>query len=132
MGNSSCCQSDGAKDVNNGISEIKVIKSPIHSGEFLFDESTIFSKQNQIKLNKGKLDKRSYKYLKLENGLKCLIVNDPFITHSFCTVNIMAGSALDPKDLPGLSQIVRCALDKGSEKYPQPNEFDTYLKSNGG
>ncbi|ELU04683.1 hypothetical protein CAPTEDRAFT_222953 [Capitella teleta] len=43
-----------------------------------------------------------------------------------------AGSFSDPSDIPGLSHFLEHMVFMGSEKYPDENDFDAFLKKHGG
>ncbi len=61
-------------------------------------------------------DKRQYKGLLLENGLKCLLISDPLTDRSAAAVDVHAGYMLDPKDFPGLAHFCEHMLFMGSKK----------------
>lgn len=51
----------------------------------------------KIEIIKAKRDKRKYKFIKLENELKCLLIEDKEADKSAASINIKVGSSLDPK-----------------------------------
>ena len=55
-----------------------------------------------VVIKRGRLDRRSYKYVRLPNGLKCILVKDPKTSSCLCSLSVRAGTALDPKEVPGL------------------------------
>lgn len=65
---------------------------------------------------KSTQDKREYRGLLLDNGLKCLIVSDPLTDRSAASVDVHAGYMLDPKEFPGLAHFCEHMLFMGSKK----------------
>jgi hypothetical protein len=61
-------------------------------------------------------DKRQYRGLLLDNGLKCLLISDPFTDRSAAAVDVHAGYMLDPKEFPGLAHFCEHMLFMGSKK----------------
>jgi len=47
-------------------------------------------------------------------------------------VCVGVGSFSDPEDLPGLSHYLEHMLFMGSERFPEENEYDSFLQQNGG
>lgn len=45
---------------------------------------------------------------------------------------VNAGSALDPKETPGLAHFLEHMLFMGTEKYPSENEYSKFVSDNGG
>ena len=68
---------------------------------------------NIIKSNQ---DKRAYRGLLLDNGIKCLLVSDPETDRSAASVDVHAGYMLDPKEFPGLAHFCEHMLFMGSKK----------------
>jgi insulysin len=81
---------------------------------------------------KSPTDKRSYRFLTLENGLKVLLISDPEADKSAAAMDISAGAFQTPKDRPGLLHFLEHMLFLGTEKYPDAGEYNEYLKKNGG
>jgi secreted Zn-dependent insulinase-like peptidase len=57
---------------------------------------TMIKVNNQIK--KSKLDDRLYRYVKLQNQLKCVLVHDKDVEKSSACMFVDRGSLFDPKD----------------------------------
>ena len=72
---------------------------------------------------KSKSDNRAYKYLKLENGLRVLLVSDPESDKSAASLGVKVGSALDPVPLYGTAHFLEHMLFMGTGKYPDENEY---------
>lgn len=77
-------------------------------------------------------DKREYRLLTLENGVLCLIISDIEADQCACACSVDVGSFADPMDALGLAHFLEHLLFLGSEKYPQPNETERHLTTNGG
>jgi insulysin len=65
---------------------------------------------------KSSQDKREYRGLLLDNGLKCLLISDPTTDRSAAAVDVHAGYLLDPKEFPGLAHFCEHMLFMGSKK----------------
>ncbi|CRL01367.1 CLUMA_CG014853, isoform A [Clunio marinus] len=85
-------------------------------------------------------DRKNYKLIKLENGLKALLIkkqgNCKDIEHndtiSYVALCIDVGSFEDPFEVQGLCHFLEHMVFMGSEKFPKENEFDQYIKSRNG
>ncbi|RCK65999.1 putative protease AXL1 [Candida viswanathii] len=75
---------------------------------------------------------KSYKLIKLSNGLRTLIISDPVATNSSCSISINSGSFNDPLDMQGLAHLCEHMVFMGSSKFPSANEFFNVLNSLGG
>ena len=47
-------------------------------------------------------------------------------------MDVRVGHLSDPDNLPGLAHFLEHMLFMGTEKYPDENEYNTYLSSHGG
>ncbi|XP_036142058.1 insulin-degrading enzyme [Monomorium pharaonis] len=81
---------------------------------------------------KSKNDDRLYRGLVLTNKMKVLLISDPTTIKSAAAIDISAGSICDPDYLPGLAHLCEHMLPLGTKKYPEQNEYGTYLSRNGG
>jgi insulysin len=70
--------------------------------------------------------------LVLENGLKVLLVSDPAFNKSAASLEVQAGSLMDPEERQGLAHFLEHMLFLGNKKYPEVDDFSTYLESHGG
>lgn len=82
-------------------------------------------------------DKKFYRLIKLENGLKVLLIQHPKEIEgaeklAAVILSVDVGGYDDPKDAKGLSHFLEHMLFMGSEKYPQENEYSEFVSSNGG
>ena len=77
-------------------------------------------------------DKRQYRGLILDNGLKILLVSDPSTDKSAAALDVHIGHLSDPPDLPGLAHFCEHMLFLGSEQFPEEQEYRRFLSQNGG
>lgn len=81
---------------------------------------------------KPDIDDRNYRIIKLNNQLTALLINDPTTDKSAAALDVNVGSYNDPKNLPGLAHFCEHLLFLGTKKYPQENDYNSYLSQNSG
>tara|TARA_B100000073_G_scaffold262959_1_gene222676 strand:+ start:3006 stop:5816 length:2811 start_codon:yes stop_codon:yes gene_type:complete len=81
---------------------------------------------------KHPLDKSASRTIVLENGLKIFLLSDPSFNVSAASMSVEVGNYQDPKNREGLAHFLEHMLFLGTEKYPDVDEYSTYLKTNGG
>lgn len=91
---------------------------------------TGFSRVDSIP--KSPNDRREYRALMLDNGLKIILVSDPDSDKAAASMDINAGSNADPGDFEGLAHFLEHMLFLGTEKFPEPGEYQEFISSNGG
>lgn len=69
-------------------------------------------------LRKSKLDDRLYRYLRLSNSLRCLLISDQDVEKSAACLQVNVGSLHDPKHANGLAHFLEHMLFLGTKKYP--------------
>lgn len=81
-------------------------------------------------------DKKEYRLIKLENGLKALCVHHPKIGESekLAAANLLVnvGGFEDPRQAQGLSHFLEHMLFLGSEKFPIEDDYSKFVEANGG
>lgn len=77
-------------------------------------------------------DNRTYLSLKLNNGLKVLIIEDDESEKSAASLTVNCGHFDDPIDRQGLAHFLEHMLFLGSESYPEPGAFSQFLSQHGG
>ncbi|MCH8499541.1 MAG: insulinase family protein [Marinobacter sp.] len=77
-------------------------------------------------------DANDYRYLVLDNQLRTLLISDPSADKAAASLNITVGSGDDPVDREGLSHFLEHMLFLGTEKYPDPGEYQQFIRSHGG
>lgn len=85
-----------------------------------------------VDIQKSPNDDNQYRYLELENGLRAILVSDPEADKAAASLNVAVGSGDDPKEREGLSHFLEHMLFLGTEKYPEPGEYQQFIKSHGG
>ena len=86
----------------------------------------------QNKILKHPLDKSQSKTVVLENGLKVYLLSDPSFNVSAASVSVEVGSLDNPNERQGLAHFLEHMLFLGTEKYPDVDEYSSYLKTHGG
>ena len=81
---------------------------------------------------KHPLDKSEVRTLVLNNELKVYLLSDPNFNMSAASVAVQVGSLDNPGDRQGLAHFLEHMLFLGTEKYPDVDEYSTYLRTNGG
>ncbi|MFI0474290.1 insulinase family protein [Halomonas sp. HMF6819] len=77
-------------------------------------------------------DARDYRVLTLDNGLQALLVSDPDADKAAASMNVRVGSSQDPDDLLGLAHFLEHMLFLGTEPYPEPDAYQSYIANNAG
>lgn len=83
-------------------------------------------------LEKPLLDKRTYRVIRLPNQLEALLCHDAETDKASAAMDVNVGSMSDPEDMQGIAHAVEHALFLGTEKFPQENEYNSYLNKYGG
>jgi len=81
---------------------------------------------------KHPLDKSEVRTLILDNGLKVYLLSDPNFNVSAASVSVEVGSLDNPDDRQGLAHFLEHMLFLGTKKYPDVDEYSSYLRTNGG
>jgi len=77
-------------------------------------------------------DQREYQLLTLENGLEVMLVSDPDVEKSAAALSVGVGLLFDPMDYQGMAHYLEHMLFLGTEKYPEPDEYMSFINENGG
>ena len=77
-------------------------------------------------------DNRQYQAFTLDNDLKVLIISDPETKKAAASLDVFVGSASDPDDRAGLAHFLEHMLFLGTEKYPDPDEYQAFSAQHGG
>uniref|UniRef100_A0AAR5Q891 Insulin-degrading enzyme n=1 Tax=Dendroctonus ponderosae TaxID=77166 RepID=A0AAR5Q891_DENPD len=83
-------------------------------------------------ITKSQEDKRVYRGLELNNGMKILLVSDPHTDKSSAAMDVNVGFLSDPKEVKGLAHFCEHMLFLGTEKYPNENDYSKFLQEHGG
>jgi len=77
-------------------------------------------------------DHRQYRYLRLGNEMKVMLISDLNATISAAAVDIHAGSFQDFDEWPGIAHFLEHMLFVGSEKFPNSDQFFRFIEQHGG
>ncbi|MBW0149068.1 insulinase family protein [Marinobacter arenosus] len=81
---------------------------------------------------KSPADDNDYRFIELDNGLRAILVSDRDADKAAASMNVAVGSGDDPADREGLAHFLEHMLFLGTEKYPEPGEYQQFIKSHGG
>ncbi|CAD7696212.1 unnamed protein product [Ostreobium quekettii] len=81
---------------------------------------------------KPKTDQRLYRWLRLGNGLRAVVVQDEEAVFAAACAEVGVGYFDDPEDLPGLAHFVEHAVHLGTGRYPDERGYKQFLASRGG
>lgn len=70
--------------------------------------------------------------IQLDNGLEALLLWNPKFQKSAVALDVAVGSLEDPLDHLGLAHFLEHMLFLGTDKYPEVDEYSTYLSANQG
>ncbi|WP_019530598.1 insulinase family protein [Dasania marina] len=87
-----------------------------------------FTQQPVVSDNDG----RSYQALTLANQLQVLLVSDPNAEKAAASLDLNIGSRQDPAQSEGLAHFLEHMLFLGTEKYPEPGEYQAFVSQHGG
>lgn len=66
--------------------------------------------EDKFKIIKSPRDNRKYKYIRLPNQMRCLLIEDPGTEMSSASLDVRVGCALDPKPLYGTAHFLEHML----------------------
>ncbi len=75
---------------------------------------------------------RAFRTLRLDNGMKVLLVSDPDADKSGASLDVNVGSRQDPRDYQGLAHFLEHMLFLGTEAYPEAGDYQAFITANGG
>ena len=87
---------------------------------------------NEVEIERSPADPRVYRAITLANGLEALVVSDPSADKAAAALDLNAGSADDPDARPGMAHFLEHMLFLGTEKYPDPGEYNRFITEHGG
>ena len=93
---------------------------------------TAEKRKTESVIKKSTLDTRAYRYLKLDNGLKVVLVSDPTTEKAAAALDVAVGSSQDPDSRLGLAHFLEHMLFISSAKYPEVDGYVNFITANGG
>ena len=89
-------------------------------------------KERSDNIKKGGCDERAYRYIKLTNNVKCILVSDVDSPKSAATITVDSGNLNDPVEVNGLAHFCEHMLFLGTDKYPIENYYAKVIAAGGG
>ncbi len=83
-------------------------------------------------IEKSPNDSREYRSLVLDNGLKVTLIHDAESDTASAAMDVAVGAGSDPDGRHGLAHFLEHMLFLGTEKYPQPGDYSSFIQQNGG
>ena len=83
-------------------------------------------------VEKHPLDKSEFRKLVLDNGIKVYLLSDPNFNVSAGSMVVETGSLENPNNREGLAHFLEHMLFLGTKKYPDVDEYSSYLRNFGG
>ncbi|KAJ2699334.1 metalloprotease [Coemansia sp. IMI 209128] len=83
-------------------------------------------------LEKAASDTNDYKLIRLPNNLVVMCAQDATTESAAATLSVDVGANMDPVELQGLAHFLEHMLFMGTEKYPNEDEYKTYISQHGG
>ncbi|MDA6076240.1 insulinase family protein [Edwardsiella anguillarum] len=80
-------------------------------------------------INKSAGDPRAYQAIRLDNGMKVVLVSDPQAPNALAALALPVGSLDDPDSQLGLAHYLEHMVLMGSKRFPQPDNLSEFLKS---
>lgn len=114
------------------VTAVVALLSGCASSPEVLPEYQLTSPQVRDDIIKSPNDSRDYRHLVLPNGLKVLLVSDPKADKSAASLSVYRGSFDDPEDRAGLAHFLEHMLFIGTEKYPDPDGYFSFVEANGG
>jgi insulysin len=84
---------------------------------------------------KSESDKKEYRLIKLENGLRALLIKaeeNGVEKHAGAALTVAVGSFHEPPSIGGLAHFLEHMLFMGSEKYPDESGYADFIETNKG
>ena len=77
-------------------------------------------------------DDRQYRLLTLDNQMQVLLISDPDSPKAAASLDVNVGSGDNPQGRAGLAHFLEHMLFLGTEKYPDPAEYEEFVTEHGG
>ncbi|RLV60349.1 insulinase family protein [Parashewanella curva] len=77
-------------------------------------------------------DHRQYRFIRLDNELKVLLIQDDKTNRSAVSMAVNVGHFDDPSDREGMAHFLEHMLFLGTQKYPKCGEFNEFVNHYGG
>lgn len=77
-------------------------------------------------------DSYQYRLLTLDNQMQVLLISDPDTSKAAASLDVLVGSGDNPEGRGGLAHFLEHMLFLGTDKYPDPAEYERYVTEHGG
>jgi len=77
-------------------------------------------------------DSYQYRLVTLPNEMEVLLISDPTTVKAAASLNVAVGSSDNPQGRGGLAHFLEHMLFLGTDKYPDPAEYEEYITEHGG
>lgn len=77
-------------------------------------------------------DNKAYRLLMLDNQMQVLLISDPDTPKAAAALDVKVGSADNPPERGGLAHFLEHMLFLGTDKYPDPAEYEAFITEHGG
>lgn len=77
-------------------------------------------------------DESAYRLITLDNGLNALLISDGDAPKAAASLDVRVGSGDNPRGRGGLAHFLEHMLFLGTEKYPDPAEYEQFITEHGG
>ena len=94
--------------------------------------AAVAAKLQTFEVESSEFDTRSFRGLRLPNGLRVLLCSDPAAKKAAAAMDVQVGWMSDPRELAGLAHFCEHMLFLGTKRFPDEGEFERYISSNGG
>ncbi len=99
---------------------------------FFLTACSLMPNQTSEQIIKSNNDKREYRAFVLDNQLPVIVISDPTADKAAAAMNVSVGSGSDPQEFAGLAHFLEHMLFLGTEKYPEPGEYQSFISKHGG
>jgi len=94
------------------------------------DINTFIAERQPI--TKSENDNREYRYLRLTNGLRLVLISDVDTERAGVSLSVFRGNFSDPEAYQGLAHFLEHMLFIATEKYPEVDGYFNFIESHGG
>ncbi|NIR31231.1 MAG: insulinase family protein [Gammaproteobacteria bacterium] len=111
----------------------KLLLEGVKGGALIVIGSLLFTPAyGDTDIVKSPNDDRNYRALTLPNELQVLLVSDPATDKAAASMDVYVGSGSDPGGRQGLAHFLEHMLFLGTEKYPEPGAYQSFISAHGG
>ena len=94
--------------------------------------AAVAAKLQTFQVESSEFDTRSFRGLRLPNGLRVLLCSDPAAKKAAAAMDVQVGWMSDPRELAGLAHFCEHMLFLGTSGFPEEGDFERYVAAAGG